>query len=948
LKERPKCGSYGFCHACCEYYTGQAVRGSAPNSFCGCERPGFSRDKYLLNEDGTRKKFKLKTACRHCGSHDHSANRCTKRCKQCDDFHKTGEGSRCLIAKIKKPQYYWTPEQPLNEDGSPRPMLWAYDIETMMVDDPEFSDMLFEEDMDEKLPDGRSNPNYGKFKMTRDGDRAVCRTRVIKRQVHQFCLLICKNVFDPNGRLLRFTSLDDFFTTMKTVTTTNGAGKVVPQPHLFFAHNAAGYDNRIIENYIVMKKAMPCKPINAGNKIVQFMFNKDQFVFRDTMKFLPGSLASLAKEMLPKPTPENPNVLRMVKGYFPHLFNTPDHQNYVGMIPDKKYFSIGFIKSESELRDFTSWHAEQVAKGPVWNFREELLKYCDNDVEILAALMKITHDRLVDLVGFSPFGNTTIPGFVHEVICDSIAKEIALPEDADDRHQIIRSMGRKTWVTLLNEEHQFVRAALRGGRTECRRTFLEIEPDSPDRIVYIDVTSMYPYVQLTRKFPVGYPTILVYDPKHYPCNIHSNPSKNNSKDPNNPIMTCSCRIERKRQSRFKALDIVEKIGQSPPAEEFLDDDSYFGYVCVTIEVPENSFVPFVVHYDRERNKCMASNGIHKELHMFTEELKCYMRYGLIVREFHRFDRYASTEGLWNPIMKKLYITKMKTSGPKPPQTQWAGFVEHYKKLGMHREVVDALRQNDWGKNSASKKVAKIFLNSGWGKHCQRLHLPQIEMHSWNERDRIDETLEKNRLGLIKTEALQRGPTGLTTHKFVDMETERNLHKLYIPAGAAVPAYGRMMFMEKVMQLPDPERQLLYHDTDSMIYLQQAGDPDLVEGDELGQWAEEDFSKKRIIGFVGLGPKSYALKMADGTTEVKIKGVSVKQGHSHIVNYENMKKLVLDKSLSLDVPQFTFEGSTSVYTRHMHKIVQFNEGELKGILRPSGNGMGETLYPIVNQ
>ena len=64
------------------------------------------------------------------------------------------------------------------------------------------------------------------------------------------------------------------------------------------------------------------------------------------------------------------------KGFFPHTFNRPEFWGYVGAIPDIKYFEPDYM-SDSKRAELLAWHSEQVEKKVCWNFRKEMLKYCN-------------------------------------------------------------------------------------------------------------------------------------------------------------------------------------------------------------------------------------------------------------------------------------------------------------------------------------------------------------------------------------------------------------------------------------------------------------------------------------------------------------------------------------------------------------------------------------------
>ncbi len=67
-------------------------------------------------------------------------------------------------------------------------------------------------------------------------------------------------------------------------------------------------------------------------------------------------------------------------GYFPHLFNTPDIQKYVGYYPASEYYGVEFM-SVDEYQTFSKWHKKQ--KHKIFDLKIELEEYCRSDVVIL-------------------------------------------------------------------------------------------------------------------------------------------------------------------------------------------------------------------------------------------------------------------------------------------------------------------------------------------------------------------------------------------------------------------------------------------------------------------------------------------------------------------------------------------------------------------------------------
>ena len=60
--------------------------------------------------------------------------------------------------------------------------------------------------------------------------------------------------------------------------------------------------------------------------------------------------------------------VKTVKGYFPHKFNVNENWDYVGVIPNKKYF----LQEDVETSDFIAWYERQRCKGAVWDFQKKI------------------------------------------------------------------------------------------------------------------------------------------------------------------------------------------------------------------------------------------------------------------------------------------------------------------------------------------------------------------------------------------------------------------------------------------------------------------------------------------------------------------------------------------------------------------------------------------------
>ena len=94
------------------------------------------------------------------------------------------------------------------------------------------------------------------------------------------------------------------------------------------------------------------------------------------------------------------------------------------------------------------------------------------------------------------------------------------------------------------------------------------------------------------------------------------------------------------------------------------------------------------------------------------------------------------------------------------------------------------------------------------------------------------------------------------------------------------------------------QQVLYMDTDSIIYKWRQGKQSIPIGDYLGQWKDE-LEKDIITEFVSGGSKNYAYQTRGGNSVCKVRGFTLNVRGSAILNFQSMKQNILDE---LHIPQ----------------------------------------------
>ena len=88
--------------------------------------------------------------------------------------------------------------------------------------------------------------------------------------------------------------------------------------------------------------------------------------------------------------------------------------------------------------------------------------------------------------------------------------------------------------------------------------------------------------------------------------------------------------------------------------------------------------------------------------------------------------------------------------------------------------------------------------------------------------------------------------------------------------AFTTAHARLQLYDKLDMLGERE---LYYDTDSVIYLTQAGQSEPRLGNYIGDLTDE-LGGDYITVFASGGPKNYCYKTNSGKTEIKVRGITL--------------------------------------------------------------------------
>jgi hypothetical protein len=221
----------------------------------------------------------------------------------------------------------------------------------------------------------------------------------------------------------------------------------------------------------------------------------------------------------------------------------------------------------------------------------------------------------------------------------------------------------------------------------------------------------------------------------------------------------------------------------------------------------------------------------------------------------------------------------------------AEYIQQYKE----REGV----QLEAGKveyNAGARYLSKLQLNSFWGKFGQRSQMSSRDFYTSNQSAAYLDHCFDDSIEILATHIFNSDVVLL-----IYREKEQFVDSLPITSeitAAFVTCHARLTLYDLLDTLKD---RAVYCDTDSVIYVQKPGQPELPEGSFLGELTNElskDGPDAYIEEFLTAGPKNYGYKVVgreDGQPKyaLKIKGLTLNHNASKTANYDSLKAMVLE-------------------------------------------------------
>lgn len=728
------------------------------------------------------------------------------------------------------------------------------------------------------------------------------------------------------------------------------------------AHNMKAFDGHFILKYMYENNSkwhLNQESIIAnGTKI--FRIKAGRYIFLDSVNYLCCPLSKL------------PGMFNIpeVKGWFPHFFNTFDNMNYIGAYPDKEYYSCDTM-NKAERKIFLEWYQNKLNSNEIFNMKEQLIKYCQTDVDILRKACIQFRSMLLSETGVDPFdGPVTIASTCMRVFRAKYLKEntiASVPTNGYRRvdNQSIKATqwlhwlqyknnirirmaenGREVWLPIhikvdgfcarLNKVYEFygcyyhrckrcfpvqtvqfgikrdvdnlrtrlifeegyefemiwecefdqelksneemrnyikslthikrekldMRNSYFGGRTNATKLYHKC--NEHEKIRYYDVCSLYPYVLKYCAMPVGVPNVLIGD------------------------------------------DLIDR-----------DVFNIEGIIYCKILPPKNLYhpvLPIKMHnkllfmlchactLEKSQNKCQHSDSERSfDGTYVAHELRLAIENGYEVLEIYeayeyklvQFDKTNSVPGLFSEYVN--FFLKMKTEASGFPdwvktESDKDKYIEEY----FNHEGIK-LEKSNIKDNKGFRTLSKALLNYLYGKFGERYD--KLRKMIVSERSKIVKMFTNPNIEVHSMFSLS-SDTVLLTYRD-RKEAIWNEGYSNIAIAAYVTAHARIKLYSYLNKLKE---DVLYFDTDSVIFIDRENGPKIETGDHLGDMKDELVEGAFISEFVSGGPKNYAYKVMKQTgveeTVCKVKGIRLNYMNSSLINFNSIKQLLL---MSVDEP-----------------------------------------------
>ena len=419
--------------------------------------------------------------------------------------------------------------------------------------------------------------------------------------------------------------------------------------------------------------------------------------------------------------------------------------------------------------------------------------------------------------------------------------ECDFKKELKESKELQEKVNNMSWVTPLDPRDAFY-----GGRTGLSKAYYSAE--ECEEILYNDFTSLYPTINKYGVYPIGHPDVRV-NPVDQSIHSHWGIVKADVLPPEkllHPVLP----VKYKGKLLF------------PLCLKCVKDQE---------DLPWHERTNTCPHTDEERK--LRDTWCSLELEKAVEKGYRVLK----IHEVYHWPENQRKKGLFADYVNTWLKHKTEASN-WPSKVKTEEEQQEYIRKYRDREGIE-LDSTRIEKNPGRKQVAKLMLNSFWGKFGENEHRVKIE-------EVCDENVWQR---LVQDDTIVVKDVRVFNNDVMEVATLQNEDacassgKINVFIACFTTAQARLKLYEELEKLGD---QVLYYDTDSVIYSCKEGQIKIPTGVFLGDMTDE-LEGDTIKEFGSAGPKSYCYETQGGKTECKNKGTKSSFEINQKLNCESM-------------------------------------------------------------
>ncbi|XP_041366927.1 uncharacterized protein LOC121381654 [Gigantopelta aegis] len=390
-----------------------------------------------------------------------------------------------------------------------------------------------------------------------------------------------------------------------------------------------------------------------------------------------------------------------------------------------------------------------------------------------------------------------------------------------------------------------------GGRTNASTLHYKVKEG--EEVKYVDFTSLYPWVNKYCQYPVGHPEIIHKDFK--PLHQYFGIAKVKVAPPRklyHPVLP----YRSNGKLKFPLCRTCSDQELQTPCHHSDEERNIIGTWCIPeiLKAVEKGYQVTTVY----------------EVYHWPETTQ--------------YDPTTCDGGLFAEYINTFLKLKQEASG----WPEWCLTDEdkdQYMRQYRDKEGVQ-LDKHKITKNPGLRSLAKLCLNSFWGKYGQRLNMKQSAFIHESNADVFFQMLADTTKEVIDFHVLTETILQLEyQHKstFIPEDLKTNVF-----LATFTTSWARLKLYSVLEQLGE---NVLYYDTDSVIFVARPGDYQPPLGDYLGELTDE-LDGQFITEFVSGGPKNYGYRTNKGSEVCKVRGFSLNYANAQLINFEAIREIVL--------------------------------------------------------